>query len=81
MEEVQVKVLDIDGNDYILIDTIENNGHNYCYYVRENDSSDVQILKSIVENGKEVLISLDTDKELDDAIILFSEKYNNSDLK
>lgn len=71
---ITVDALEIDGKDFILVDTIDK----YYFFSEENDPENVCILKEIVEDGEELLVSLDDDAEIDKAFDLFQEKYANN---
>ncbi len=79
-----ITVTDEDGNDIELelLDAQEHNGETYmafCPAVEEgaDDESEeygLVILKSIQENGEELLSTLDTDDELNEVYDLFMER-------
>lgn len=71
---ITVDALEIDGKDFILVDIIDK----YYFFSEENDPENVCILKKIVEDGEELLVSLDNDAEIDKAFDLFQEKYANN---
>lgn len=80
MEEIQVNTILIDGIEYCLVDTLENRGKNYYYFVNEKNSNDVQVLTDAVKDGKEFFVSIESDNEFDRALSLFYEKYKDSDV-
>ncbi len=79
-----ITVTDEDGNDIELefVDALEHNGQTYMAFFpavedgEDEDSDDygMVILKSIVEDGEELLSTLDTDEELDEVYNLFMER-------
>lgn len=77
MDEVQVDVIEIDGVEYMLLDTLIINNQNYYYFVNMEDSTDMQIFKDKVVDGEECFVSVDSDAEFDKALLLFGEKYAN----
>ena len=73
MEEVQT--LEINGNDYILVDSITDRDITYHFYSNENNVQDIYILKD--KEGEENLISTETPNEFNKALILYYEKHKN----
>ena len=79
-----ITVTDEDGNDIELelVDALEHNGLTYMAFypaVEEGANEDSEdygmvILKSIEENGEELLSTLDSDEELDEVYDLFMER-------
>ena len=76
---------DEDGNDIELeyVDAIEVDGQTYmAFFPTVDDEADeaaaedfgLVILKSVVENGEELLSTLDSDEELDKVYDLFMEQ-------
>ncbi|MBD5150313.1 MAG: DUF1292 domain-containing protein [Oscillibacter sp.] len=80
-----ITVTDEDGNDIELelLDVLEHNGQTYMAFfpaVLEEDEADedsddygMVILKSITENGEELLSTLDSEEELTEVYDLFME--------
>ena len=80
-----ITVTDEDGNDIELelLDVLEHNGQTYMAFfpaVLEEDEADedsddygMVILKSITENGEELLSTLDSEEELTEVYELFME--------
>ena len=48
MEEINVNVTDIDGKEYIELDTVEVKGSKYVYLVSTNDDKDFLINKILL---------------------------------
>ena len=80
-----ITLTDEDGNDIELeyVDAIEVDGQTYmAFFPTVEDEADeakaedfgLVILKSIVENGEELLSTLDSDEELDKVYDLFMEQ-------
>ena len=79
-----ITVTDEEGNDMELelVDALEHKGMSYMAFypaVREDTSEDnddygLVILKSIEEDGEELLSTLDTDEELEEVYQLFMER-------
>lgn len=84
-----ITITDEDGNDIELefVDALEYNGQTYTAFfpaVEEDSDEDGEeyglvILKSIVENGEEMLSTLDSDEELDMVYDLFMERLMEDD--
>ena len=82
-----ITVTDEDGNDIELelLDVLEHNGQTYMAFFpavpegeedsEEDEDNGLVILKSIQENGEELLSTLDTDEELDEIYALFMERF------
>ena len=77
-----ITVTDEDGNDIELelVDALEYNGVTYmAFYPAEEETEESEddglvILKSIEENGEELLSTLDSDEELNAVYDLFMER-------
>ena len=79
-----ITVTDEDGNEFELehLDTIEYNGQTYmAFFPAVEDEADEEsedyglvILKSVTENGEELLSTLDDEAELEKIYDLFMEQ-------
>ena len=80
-----ITLTDEDGNDIELeyVDAIEVDGQTYlAFFPTADDEADeaaaedfgLVILKSVTENGEELLSTLDSDEELDKVYDLFMEQ-------
>ena len=77
-------VTDEDGNELVLeyVDTLEHTGLTYTAFFpaveedADEDDSDygLVILKTIVENGEELLSTLDSEEELNEIYQLFTDQ-------
>ena len=84
-----ISVTDEDGNEFELelVDTLEHNGVTYYALfpaVGEDEEADDEefglvIMKSIEENGEEILSTPDTDEELEEIYNLFMERFFEED--
>ncbi len=84
-----ITITDEDGNDIELelVDALDHNGQTYMAFfpaVEEDSDEDGEeyglvILKSIMENGEEMLSTLDSDEELDMVYDLFMERLLEDD--
>ena len=80
-----IPLTDEDGNDIELeyVDALEHEGQTYmAFFPTVDDEADeaaaedfgLVILKSVMENGEELLSTLDSDEELDKVYDLFMEQ-------
>ncbi|MBE6970848.1 MAG: DUF1292 domain-containing protein [Ruminococcaceae bacterium] len=79
-----ITLTDDEGNDIELeyVDALELNGQTYmAFFPVEEEGEDVDgedfglvILKSVVENGEEMLSTLDSEEELEQVYDLFMEQ-------
>ena len=84
-----VTITDEDGNDIELelVDALKHKGQTYMAFfpaLEEDDDEDGEeigliILKSITENGEELLSTLDSDEELNEVYDLFMEQLFEED--
>ena len=85
-----ITVTDDDGNEFELehLDTIEYNGQTYlAFFPAEHEGEEAQneeelglvILKTVLENGEEILSTLDSDEELQRVYDLFMEQLMDED--
>lgn len=77
MEEINVNVTDIDGKEYIELDTVEVNGSKYVYLVSTNDDKDFLINKIVLDNGKEYYEGLESNEEFQIVLLNFIKKNKN----
>ena len=79
-----ITLTDEDGNDFELelLDALEHKGQTYLAFCpaveegadEESDEYGLVILKSVEENGEELLSTLDSDEELTEVYDLFMER-------
>lgn len=84
-----ITVTDEDGNDIELelLDVLEHNGQTYLAFFpavpeeadEDSDEYGMVILKSITENGEELLSTLDSEEELTEVYDLFMEMLFQDD--
>ena len=74
MEEINVNVTDIDGKEYIELDTVEVKGSKYVYLVSTNDDKDFLINNIVLDNGKEYYESLESNEEFQIVLLNFIKK-------
>lgn len=76
MIDINVTSIDINGTDYILVDTIKGDKNIYSFFSNPNDKDDIYVLKDKNEDNEKFYVSLDSDDEIDYAFSLFFQKYN-----
>lgn len=83
MSDELYTLTDEDGNElkFELIGKAELKGVQYYAFVPADEDSDGEfceytILKAVVENGEEILISIDDDDEFDDAADYFDDLFS-----
>ena len=79
-----ISLTDEDGNEITLeyVDALEHNGQTYMAFFpameegtdEESEDYGLVILKSVTENGEELLSTLDSDDELNEVYDLFMEQ-------
>ena len=85
-----ITLTDEDGNDIELeyVDALEHNGVTYMAFFPTADTEEeaesaqdfgLVILKSVMENGEELLTTLDSDQELQRVYELFMEQLMDED--
>ena len=85
-----ITLTDEDGNDIELeyVDALEHNGVTYMAFFPTADTEEeaesaqdfgLVILKSVMENGEELLTTLDSDEELQRVYDLFMEQLMDED--
>ena len=77
MEEINVNVTDIDGKEYIELDTVEVNDSKYVYLVSTNGDKDFLINKIVLDNGKEYYEGLESNEEFQIVLLNFIKKNKN----
>jgi uncharacterized protein YrzB (UPF0473 family) len=81
-----ITITDEDGQEYELelLDTLEDNGTLYLALLVEDDKTgedgNMVIMKQVVENGEEILSTLDSDEEVERIYGLFLDQmYEDTD--
>ena len=71
-QEVEIKILHVDGKDYLLLDTfiVENT---YYYFSNIKDNTDIMVMK----DADKYFVSIDDKDEFDYVLTLFYDKYRN----
>lgn len=79
MDNIKLNIIEINREQYILVDTLRNEPNSYYYFSNIKDSKDVKVLKDKEDIDGEYFVSLDSDIERDYALSLFYEKYRNNE--
>jgi hypothetical protein len=73
---VELETIELENKKtYAIIDKINYNNCEYYYLSNIEDNKDFCIRKKEIENDEEFLIGLENDKEFDDVLAIFMEKY------
>lgn len=70
---VEVDVYEIDGKDYLLINTIKAYGETYLYLSNESTEDDF-IIRKVDKTNPEYIIPLDSEEEAKKAALIFVNK-------
>ena len=73
MSEISMNVLEIDGKDFVLIETVDK----YNFFVEQDNIENICVLKEVIENDESFYVSLD-DNEFDKAFSLYYEKLKST---
>ena len=73
MSDVSINAIDIDGKDFILIETIDK----YNFFVEEDNLENICVLKEIQEDNESFYVSVD-ENEFDKAFSLYYEKLKEN---
>ncbi len=79
--EDEVYTIELDGNEFFLLDSISGNGNMYYYFSNIEDSYDINVLKDKNINGDDCFVSLDTESEFNYALSLFYKKHKDDNYK
>lgn len=71
---VEMNVIKIDGDEYIILDEIKNGKSIYIYLSNSNNPKDFFVRK-VLENNKEELVNLDNHDEFVLSMKLFNDKH------
>lgn len=74
-DNTELNILELDGQQYFLVDSIQDNQINYHYFSNLKNRDEVKVLKDKKEDEEEFFVSLDTETELDYALSLFYQKH------
>lgn len=69
----ELKVINLEGKEYAVIDEIKNDNFFYVYFMNPNNFADFCIRKT-TDDTREILIGLDNEVEFRYALNLFTQK-------
>lgn len=67
---MNVEVITIDNQDYMIIKELKKENINYIYLSNINDEKDI-LIKKIIDDNPDYLLSLDNNEEFQKALLLF----------
>lgn len=73
MSEVSMNVLEIDGKDFVLVETVGK----YNFFVEDGNKENVCVLKEVEEDNEVLYVNLD-EEEFDYAFNLYYEKLKGT---
>ena len=73
MNEVNMNVLELDGKDFLLVETVGK----YNFFVEVDNYDNICILKEVIENDESMFVNLEED-DVDEALGLYYEKLKNA---
>lgn len=73
MSEVNMNVLEIDGKDFVLVETVDK----YNFFVEDGNTQNICVLKEVEENNEVIYVNLD-EEEFDYAFNLYYEKLKGT---
>lgn len=69
-----MKIIELDGENYYEVDTLEYLGIEYLLLSKEDDMKDICLRKIVYENGEKRVSKLDDEQEFDTVIDLFIQR-------
>ena len=72
-KEILTDVINIEGKDFFLIDTVDS----YVFYAEEANPENFLVLKEISDNGEKYIVSLDDNQKIEKAISLYYQKFRD----
>ncbi len=75
---MNVEVITIDNQDYMIIKELKKENINYIYLSNMNDEKDI-LIKKITDDNPNYLLSLDSSEEFQKALLLFLNDQFPSD--
>lgn len=75
MNEVEISVIEIDGERYFLVDNLVGEDNTYYYFSNIKDNKDIKVFKE----DEDDFISLN-ERELEKALSLFYKKYKDREI-
>ena len=69
-----MKIIELDGENYYEVDTLEYLGVEYLLLSKEDDMKDICLRKIVYENDEKRVSTLDDEQEFDTVIDLFIQR-------
>lgn len=73
MSEISMNVLEIDGKDFVLIETVDK----YNFFVEQDNVENICVLKEVIEDNESFFVDVEDD-EFDKAFSLYYEKLKST---
>lgn len=73
MSEISMNVLEIEGKDFVLIETVGE----YNFFVEQDNTQNICVLKEVEEDNETFYVDLD-EEEFDKAFSLYYEKLKST---
>ena len=73
MSEISMNVLEIDGKDFVLIETVDK----YNFFVEQDNIENICVLKEVIEDNESFFVEIEDD-EFDKAFSLYYEKLKST---
>ena len=74
--DIENKILTVNGQKYLVMETVEYNNKKYAYLINKNNELDAMFREVIVDNGLK-LSNIDSDFFEKQIYPLFVEKFKN----
>lgn len=71
----ELETIELEGKEYIIRSEIILQGSKYIHLTSSSDPEDFCIRKIRINDGKEMLVGLDSEQEFNMALEAFSSKY------
>ena len=66
-----------DNIEYLILSDVEVDDNKYTLFSNIDDEKDIKIRKSIINNGDEYYVGLDSQGEFEKVILAFDKKLNS----
>jgi len=76
-DTLQVTTIEIDGQEYFLVDYVREENNTYDFFANTNNIEDIQIMKEKIKDGEKFYVSIDNNVEFDKAFNLYYNKLKN----
>lgn len=73
MSEISMNVLEIDGKEFVLIETVDK----YNFFVEQDNPQNICVLKEVEEDNEVLYVDLD-EEEFDKAFSLYYERLKST---